>query len=305
MNSKKLVVKDNSLIDASFNLSLVEQRLMLLAIVEARELSNLSYNTPIEVSAKSYREQFGINEKESYSALKDAAVTLKRREFSYVDRYKTFDAITCDNWVNKITYVKDQGLVVLYFTEIVIRMISRLEEQFTRYYLDQVSNFKSKYSIRLYEVIMKWRSKGVTQLYEIDKLRMTLGVDQDKYRTMSLFKTNVLDRALEEINFHTDLHVTYEQFKNGRTITHLQFTMESKNAKKLKEDLSIYKMTAKQIDFFSHKLCEEVEFGSLYATIGETSSDFKERIKDYLKDILWVQKNIYFLEKVGWQKKSE
>lgn len=304
MNSKKLVVKDNSLIDASFNLSLVEQRLMLLAIVEARELTDLSYNTPIEVSAKSYREQFGINEKESYSALKDAAVTLKRREFSYVDRYKTFDAITCDNWVNKITYVKDQGLVVLYFTEIVIRMISHLEEQFTRYYLDQVSNFKSKYSIRLYEVIMKWRSTGVTQLYEIEKLRMTLGVDQDKYRTMSLFKTNVLDRALEEINFHTDLHVTYEQFKNGRTITHLQFTMESKNAKKLKEDLSVYKMTQKQIDFFANKLCEEVEFGSLYAMIGETSLDFKDRIKNYLKDIMWVQRNIYFLEKVGWQKKS-
>jgi hypothetical protein len=32
----KLVVKDNALIEASFNLSLVEQRLMLLAIVEAR-----------------------------------------------------------------------------------------------------------------------------------------------------------------------------------------------------------------------------------------------------------------------------
>ena len=302
MNSKKLVVKDNSLIDASFNLSLVEQRLMLLAIVEARELNDLTYNTPIEVSAKSYREQFGINEKESYSALKDAAVTLKRREFSYVDRYKTFDAITCDNWVNKITYVKDQGLVVLYFTDIVIRMISRLEEQFTRYYLDQVSNFKSKYSIRLYEVIMKWRSRGITQLYEIEKLRMTLGVDQDKYRTMSLFKTNVLDRALEEINFHTDLNVTYEQFKNGRTITHLQFTMQAKNADKSNEDLSIYKMSLKQIDFFASKLADDNEFGSLYALVGETSSDFSERVKKYLKDLNWIQKNIYFLEKVGWQK---
>ena len=45
----RLVVKDNSLIDASFNLSLVEQRLMLLAIVEARELVKLTPDTPIEV----------------------------------------------------------------------------------------------------------------------------------------------------------------------------------------------------------------------------------------------------------------
>lgn len=32
-----LVVKDNALINASYNLDLVEQRLILLAIIEARE----------------------------------------------------------------------------------------------------------------------------------------------------------------------------------------------------------------------------------------------------------------------------
>lgn len=34
---RMLVVKDNALINASYNLDLVEQRLILLAIVEARE----------------------------------------------------------------------------------------------------------------------------------------------------------------------------------------------------------------------------------------------------------------------------
>ncbi|MCG2916410.1 RepB family plasmid replication initiator protein, partial [Escherichia coli] len=48
-NNNKLVVKDNALIDASFNLSLIEQRIMLLAIVGARESSNLTPDTPIEV----------------------------------------------------------------------------------------------------------------------------------------------------------------------------------------------------------------------------------------------------------------
>ena len=32
-----LIVKDNALINASYNLELVEQRLILLAIIEARE----------------------------------------------------------------------------------------------------------------------------------------------------------------------------------------------------------------------------------------------------------------------------
>lgn len=35
---RDLVVKDNALINASYNLDLVEQRLILLAIVEARKV---------------------------------------------------------------------------------------------------------------------------------------------------------------------------------------------------------------------------------------------------------------------------
>ncbi len=303
---KKIVVKDNSLIDASFNLSLVEQRLMLLAIVEAREFSELTYNTPVEVSAKSYMEQFGINEKESYSALRDAALTLKRREFSYIDRYKSFDAVTCDNWVNKITYVKDQGLVVLYFTDIVIKMISRLEQQFTRYYLDQVSNFKSKYSIRLYELIMKWRIRGMTQRYDIDDLRSKLGIEPQQYKTMSLFKANVLERALEEINDQTDLIVSYEQFKQGKTITHLQFKLEPKDPKTVQiiegDDLGDfnYNLTEPQIDLFSSKLSQDPLFGSQHANMGETSKEFQTRIKSMLSDPDWVEQNLETLMGVGF-----
>jgi hypothetical protein len=39
---RDLVVKDNALINASYNLDLVEQRLILLAIVEARVVAEVS-----------------------------------------------------------------------------------------------------------------------------------------------------------------------------------------------------------------------------------------------------------------------
>ena len=45
---KELVVKDNALINASYNLDLVEQRLILLAIVEARESGRgINANDPL------------------------------------------------------------------------------------------------------------------------------------------------------------------------------------------------------------------------------------------------------------------
>ncbi|MFW1749131.1 RepB family plasmid replication initiator protein, partial [Acinetobacter guillouiae] len=57
---KELVVKDNALINASYSLNLVEQRLILLAIVMLREhthnmeLDYLAFNKPIKVTADSY-----------------------------------------------------------------------------------------------------------------------------------------------------------------------------------------------------------------------------------------------------------
>jgi plasmid replication initiation protein len=90
----RLVVKDNALIDASFNLSLVEQRLMLIAIVEAREIQDLTPDTPIEIKASSYREQYNTDSSEAYKQLAEATKQLFNRQFSYVDKYKGVAVIT-------------------------------------------------------------------------------------------------------------------------------------------------------------------------------------------------------------------
>ena len=73
----KLVVKDNSLINASYSLGLVEQRIMLLAIVEARETGQgIDTDTFLEVHAQHYADRFDINVNNAYSMLSEATQTL-------------------------------------------------------------------------------------------------------------------------------------------------------------------------------------------------------------------------------------
>lgn len=288
-HNNRLVVKDNALIDASFNLSLVEQRIMLLAIVEAREAASLSPNTAIEISVSNYVQQFKADTNRIYSIIKEATRTLKRREFSYLDRYKGQPAYSTANWVNKITYVDNSGMVVLYLSEEVISLISRLEEQFTKYHLEQVSSFKSKYSTRLYELIIKWLSTGKTEKYAINDLRDKLGLGVNEYNTMSNFKINVLDKALGEINTHTDINVSYDQFKQGRSISAVQFKFQQK--KKVKEVTSKDKntidiftnMTDKQVTLFAKKLAHDDQFGSQYSEPGESRETFEIRLTRELR----------------------
>ena len=66
-----LIVKDNALMNASYNLDLVEQRLILLAILEAREIrKGINANDPLTVHASSYINQFDVERHTAYQASK-------------------------------------------------------------------------------------------------------------------------------------------------------------------------------------------------------------------------------------------
>ncbi|MDO6920550.1 RepB family plasmid replication initiator protein, partial [Acinetobacter baumannii] len=57
---KELVVKDNALINASYNLDLSEQRLILVAILEARQ-SNPPNDKDLTIHAERYINQSNVH----------------------------------------------------------------------------------------------------------------------------------------------------------------------------------------------------------------------------------------------------
>ena len=67
----ELIVKDNALIQASYTLDTVEQRLILLAIAEARETGHgITENSLLEVHASSYINTFNVEKHTAYTVLR-------------------------------------------------------------------------------------------------------------------------------------------------------------------------------------------------------------------------------------------
>ena len=235
MDMTELVVKDNALIQASYTLDLVEQRLMLLAIMEARETGKgIAPDSLLQVHAHSYAEHFNINKETAYTVMKDASKGLFDRYVTYHDKNpKTGkDRSFHCRWVDKIGYEKDTGIVYLRFTHDVVPLITRLEQQFTSYDIEQISSLSSGYAIRLYELLIQWRSVGKTPVFELQQFRQQLGVEEIKYSRMSDFKKYVLDFAVQQINEHTDITVKYAQHKQGRVITGFTFKFKVKTKSK-------------------------------------------------------------------------
>lgn len=310
--NKQLVTKDNSLIGASYSLGVVEQRLIFLAIIEAREQKTLiEAGGLLRIYAQSYAKQFDVEKHTSYEAMKRAVEGLYEAGFAYskldersgkIGHYKS-------RWVDKIGYIDDLGCVELVFASDVIPLITRLETRYTEYELKQVVGLQSEYAIRLYELIIQWRSVGKTNPISLEELREKLGL-VDEYKRIEAFKRRVLDLAVRQINEHTDITVEYEQHKQGRVITGFTFKFKVKlkskkavalNGENDKTDLlSSLKMTAKQRISFASQLSQMGELSS-YAKQGEDYKEFATRIESELLDESRQAFYMPYLDKLGFQ----
>ena len=306
---RDLVVKDNALINASYNLDLVEQRLILLAIVEARGSGRgINANDPLEVHAESYVNQFNVARQTAYQALKDACKDLFARQFSYqeVNKRGNIENVL-SRWVSEIRYIDDEATVKLIFAPAIVPLITRLEEQFTKYELQQISDLSSAYAVRLYELLIAWRSTGQTPVIELAEFRQKIGVLDDEYTRMGNFKDRVLNLAIAQVNEHTDIKVKCEQHKKGRNISGFSFTFKQKkvvttDSKSPSQTDLFSKLTDKQRHIFANKLSELPDMNK-YSQGTESYAQFAVRIVEMLQDQNKFQELLPYLKKVGFNTK--
>ena len=308
-----LVVKDNALINASYNLELTEQRLIMLAIINARESGQgITADSKLEIHASDYAKLFNVSLDASYKALREAVNNLFNRQFSYTAEYKRTGKIGVvrSRWVSRIFYVDDLALLEITFAPDVVPLVTRLEEHFTSYQAKQVAHLTSKYAVRLYELLIAWREAGKVPPIEISEFRNRLGLLDDEYTAMHNFKKRVLEPSIQQINEHTDITVTYEQHKKGRTISGFSFKFKQKSKAKIEKKLDskrdpntpdfFIKMTDAQRHLFANKMSEMPEM-SKYSQGTESYQQFAVRIAEMLLQPEKFRELYPVLEKAGFK----
>ena len=224
---KELIVKDNALINASYSLELTEQRVILLAILKARE-NKTPHNQELIVTAQSYITAFNVHRNTAYKTLKTACDNLFTRQFTY-QRYNSNGNIeqVRSRWVQSVIYAENESYIKIKFTDEILPLVTMLEKHFTSYELQQVANLKSVHSIRLYELLIQYRTVGKIEI-SLDDLRLKLGINESEYPRMDNFKNRVLDVGIQQINEHSDITAKYDQVKTGRQITEFIFKFKQK-----------------------------------------------------------------------------
>lgn len=234
MAKQQHVVKANALIEASYRLSVAEQRVILSVIAQLRRDEPISSTSRYTVTANALADLSGVSAQRAYKELADAAQRIYRREVRIFggangempSKVDGKPRVLMTRWVQAVEYIPGEGRIEIQFADPILPYLSNLKTHFTQYELQNVSGMKSAYGIRLYELLIQWRQSGEREI-EINWFRSILGVDE-KYGQIKDLKRYVIERAVQDINEFSDMTVQTGYRKTGRRVTHVQFRFEPK-----------------------------------------------------------------------------
>lgn len=226
------VVKSNSLIEASYRLTLDEMRLLALTI---GTMNPKSEQQIFEFSVSEFVNQFpDVNADRAYTQIKSAIERISERWVKTEDEKH----VTKFRWVSSQTYFKKEGRFKIALTNEIMPYLTQLKGQFTQYQLNHISGFSSIHAIRLYELFTQYKRLG-SRYISVEDLKKWLQLE-DKYDRYNNLNQRVLTPALAEINEKSDLYVEYEPIKRGRKIVGVEFSIT-------------YEKTVKKRPAFPHK----------------------------------------------------
>jgi plasmid replication initiation protein len=235
MNDKLVVYKSNAVIEAGYQLTLNEQRVVLACIGLVDPTKPLLATDRFELSAKDFVHLFKVSEKNAYKALIDVTESLFGRYVTikqpFLDQPRINKLKT--HWISSICYIESEGKIGLMFAPDLIPYLSDLRGCFTRYNLEHIGSMSSTYGIRLYELLMQWKNTGLREI-KVDWLKQQFQLG-DGYDRIDNLKKRVIDSAVKDINTHSNYACSYTQKKTGRIVTSFIFSFVDKHPEPIKK----------------------------------------------------------------------
>lgn len=217
-----IVTKANALIEASYNLTLNEQRIILACATKLDGRKPMPKDAVFVLSVEEFVELFGSDPRNAYAEMEEAATKLYERDIRRIEG-STRKRL---RWVYMAEYKKGEGKVRLGFSPEIAPYLTMLHKRFTSYRLDEVASLRSTYAIRLFEMLVQFSETGLFVISVVD-FKRRLGLEE-KYDRFSNLKARVIDPAVKDLVTKTSLEIAWKGVKQGKTVGRLEFRFSEK-----------------------------------------------------------------------------
>ena len=261
-----IVAKRNDMLQkARFNLTIQEQKVILYSVAQIKP--DDTYLKEYEFDIKDFYDVCGI-EKDTYTVLKKMLRGLRDKSWWIPvvdDKGEIWDSAV--SWFSTVRTNAKSGKVKIEFHKDMMPYLLELSKQYalsgqnyTQYKLKYILAMQSKYSPRLYELLKSYDNK-TTWFFQIEDLHKLLS-DCDKdgnpliptgWKNFAIFKRDVLEPAIKEINKYTDMKIVYKTETKGRggKVVKIHFLLLGKtNGQLIETDQAIRDELDGQINIF-------------------------------------------------------
>lgn len=270
------VVMQNKIMQAFYQMSINEKRLLLLASPIAR-LIDATQDDAIEITPADFARECNIKLNSAYGMMLEASQALMDRKFSYKNEKGKRVWV---QWIIRSIY--DDACVSLCFTNEVLLMLKvfNKENPFTKYKKEYVLALTGSYSIDMYHLTKKHEAMGKFYM-SLEDYRKELGLI-DTYTRINNLKARTLHPAIEEISNKTDIKVSYENRKRSGEVIGFDFTVKSKPKPKIKDvkavevdKYSVDKLNDKQIEAIVSTEAFKTDYNHMISPTSPINTDFR------------------------------
>lgn len=300
---KKLELKKHvATIHSSNKLSLLQRKIANALLFNAYD--DLLIRDEYEIHIATLCKLIGYDSNDSKS-IKKALVNLLATviEWNLVDGDK-LDAAGVWNASSIIADASIDGPLCTYSYSNKMKNLLHRPELYGRLNMLEQAKFQSTYGLALYENCVRYQNIEQTPWFDMAKFRKLMGVEDGKYKIFRDFKHRVLDKAVEEVNKYSAIHVTPQFQKEKRQVIAIQFLInaQKQTAVKIKTDVTLATLseTLKVKFGLSKKQVEEVmtEYDESYInekiTVIESSTSYGSgKIVNLAKYLLSALKDDY------------
>ena len=217
-----MVAKDNKLIHSKFEMSALEQKLVLILASTIRPEDY--YINRVSFRIKDLSELMDVTPEFLYKELPKATKKIMSKVIEVQNSKNKWEMMHIVSYAN---YDGASGLFTLEFCEQVKPYLIHLQQLYTAYKLENVLSLSSKYAIRLYELTKSHSFKG-QHIIKLEEFKSLLQLKQLSYMEFGNINAKVLKPSIKEINSKTDLHIEVTPIKLGKKVEFLQFDIKSR-----------------------------------------------------------------------------
>ena len=172
------------------------------------------------LTAKEYSNLFKIPLTHAYKMLKSSCEKLMKTDIKIEQANRK--RLTRINVCSKAEYYKDEGKIMVKFTDDIMPYLAQVKSKFLLYNIKEIANFGSLYTTRLYELIQEYKTTGWMEK-TVDSLRKSFTAEH-KFKKYNDFKRKTFAHACKEINHvYPSIDLRFEEKKESRKVVAIKF----------------------------------------------------------------------------------